>query len=672
MSAAKKTGVPPNAPPMPQPVLAVGITGHSHKHPSFPTDPSALFSALESLFGLIERVGARTTVHGLSDAKVRFRLVTLLTSGIDQMAAEAALERQWGLSAPVPFGRNLNTAIAAAPRTVTDAKAILAGQPPKDAGTSKRAKPIHDLMQRANVFEMAEQDAEIQRAFLDTLDHPDQTARQVSFLHFTSQRAQLAGQILLEQSDILIAVWDGQSTIAQGGTGHTAKMALEAGIPVIWIDPENPGNARLMQLPEQLSACADPLDQQQLESAVSSAVQGAIGLGEPSDGGRNAGLEAVSQKAWRGASSISSHAFRRVETLFGESGWARKFRSIRQRYESPDNVADGHLAPLLSVIGSLGEDGLGLRAAVETKALPTFAWTDAIASQMADRYRSGMVINFTLGALAIISGVLYLPLVETSQKWMFASIELGLLLAIVLNTVAGQKLRLHGRWLETRRVAEYCRHAPLLYVFGVARPLGRWPVALRSHWPEWYARMVVRNMGLVSTRVDSVYLRTAAQILRDHFVDTQLKYHQSKSERLHRAHHTIERVAERLFALAIIIVTTYLTLSALAALGVLDSARVTGFAKWFTVIAIALPTVSGALAAIGFFGDFDRFADISQATSERLAALRERIDAFLCLPDDALGYEQFANLARGADAIVFEEIQAWQSVFSGKRITVPA
>jgi len=672
MSAATKPSVSPVAPPMPQPVLAVGVTGHSRSHPSFPTDAKALSKALENLLGLIERVGAQTTIHGLDQAGVRFRLVTLLTSGTDQIAAEMALGRQWELSAPLPFGCDLNAAIAAAPGTADDATAILSGNPPKDAATAERAKTIYDLMDRADVFEMAERDTEIEEAFLNALDHPDRLTRHAPFLHYTSQRAQLAGQILLEQCDILIAVWDGESTIAQGGTGHTAKVALEAGIPVLWMDPNDPEKVRLIRLPEELEASSDPLEPDQMETAIVSAVKSAIGLGQPPHGGRSAGLGAVSQKAWRGASSVTSHAFRRVETLFGESGWARKFRSIRQHYESPDNVADGGHAALLGAIGSLGKDGQSLRTAVEVKALPAFAWTDAIASQMADRYRSGMVINFTLGALAIISGVLYLPLVDTSQKWMFASIELGLLLAIVVNTVAGQKLRLHGRWLETRRVAEYGRHAPLLYVFGVARPLGRWPAALRSLWPEWYARMVVRNMGLVPTRVDSAYLRTAAQTLRDHFVDPQVGYHLTKSDRLHRAHHTIERVAERLFALAILVVTTFLTLAALAALGVLDADRVTGFAKWFTVIAIALPTISGALAAIGFFGDFDRFADISQGTAERLGALRERIDAFLRLPDQALSYEQFANLARGADAIVFEEIQAWQSVFSGKRITVPA
>lgn len=654
------------------PVLAVGVTGHSRTHPSFPGDPAGLTRALEDTFAMIERIGTQTAIHGMDDAPVHFRLVTLLADGTDQIAAEAALERQWELCAPIPFGEDLNAAINAAPHSAADAAAILAHETPQDAHTAQRAATTRDLVKRAHVLELAERDAEIERAFLSALADREDPVAQAAFLHHTSHRAQLAGQILIEQCDLLIAVWDGASAIAQGGTGHTAKLALQAGVPVLRIDPSDPAKAQLIRLPEELEGVDESLDESALEPAIRAAIESAIGLGAPTVAGQNEGLKAVSQEAWRPASSKLNHAFRRLEAVFGEASWARKFRSIRQTYERPDQVEDGQNAALLAAIEGIGEEGRALRQAVTEAALPGFAWTDGIASQMADRYRSGMVINFTLGALAIISGVLYLPLVDTSQKWIFASIELGLLLMIVINTISGQRMRLHHRWLETRRAAEYGRHSALLYVFGVARPLGRWPAALRSQWPEWYARMALRDMGLAKARIDSVYLRAAAQTLRDHFVQPQIDYHLSKSERLHRAHHAIEGVAERLFGVAILVVATFLTLSALAAFGLVEAKLVKGVAKWFTVIAIALPTISGALAAIGFFGDFDRFADISQGTAQRLSALRDRIDAFLALSDEALGYEQFADLARGADAVVFDEIQAWQSVFSGKRITVPA
>jgi hypothetical protein len=677
MDAHGETGDPvpaPDAlePALPQPFVSVGLTGHRRAHPSFPGDPAALEAALDDLLEMIEQAGREVAVHGHDAANARFGLVTLLADGVDQIGTIAAQRRGWRLTAPLPFGRRLNAAIGSAPRSPADARAILAGERPADPEIAGRADALLALAQEAVTFELAESDPAIERAFLDSLEQPENAALQTAFLHTASARFQLAGRILIEQCDILIAVWDGQGTINPGGTGDTARRALEAGVPVLWIDPADPAALRLVTFPEGLETGGPAIAEGEKESLVRALVDTAMGQPAPVANEHRAGFAALSGEVWRPGSSRLSHAYRRVETVFGERAWSARFGSIRQRYERPDEADASPFAGMFAAMGTRREPADAIRETLRGQALARFAWTNGIASQMADRFRSGMVINFTLGALAIISGVLYLPLVDTSQKWIFASIELALLLAIVANTVSGQRLRLHGRWLETRRAAEYLRHASLLFVAGVARPAGSWPAALRGQWPEWYARMTVRGMGLPDMRVDAAYLRAATEALRDHFVLPQLRYHTAKSERLHHAHHAIEQVAERLFGVAILSVSLYLGLSAAAALGHVDAGLVKSSAKWFTVIAVALPTISGALAAIGYFGDFDRFADISQATAGRLDELRQRIDVVLDLPDAAISYNRFADLARAADGIAFAEIQAWQAVFSGKRITVPA
>ncbi|MEM8724143.1 MAG: hypothetical protein AAGE86_01340 [Pseudomonadota bacterium] len=669
MAANKRSAL---APPLPQPVLSIGVTGHRSSHPSFPADPASLDAAIQDCLEVIEREAKAAQIDGLSDPNQRFRLVTLLADGTDHLAADAALAREWEVAAPLPFGSDLNRAINAQPKDAADARTMLSGKVPSDPACASRADAIRELSNQAIKFELAEQDAEIERCFLATLDAPQDSDLAAAFIHQASQRAGLAGRILIEQSDVLIAVWDGQSTIHSGGTGHTASLALEAGVPVIWIDPAEPENIRILHFPEALQAPGNPMEKAQFETELRSIVTASIGLVPADLSGRFAGLEALAPQIWRESSSFLSHAYRRVEALFGEHSWGRKLRSIKERYERPDRIAEGSAADLVAELKGIESGGAPIHAKAASEVLPHFAWTNAIASMTADRYRSGMVWNFVLGAMAIISGVLYLPLVDTSQKWMFAAVELAILLAIVVNTVSGQRARLHGRWLETRRAAEYLRHLPMLYAFGVARPLGDWPNALRSQWPEWYARMIARGLGLPSVRIDHQHLRIAARVLQDRFVVPQRDYHLSKARRLHKAHHSIEWLAERLFALAIAIVASYLALSGAAALGFVDPAVTKGLAKWFTVVAVALPTISGALAAIGYFGDFERFADISQAAAQKLDGLATRIDLFLALPDARLTYDQFADLARTADEFAFGEIQSWQAVFSGKRTTVPA
>lgn len=84
-----------------------------------------------------------------------------------------------------------------------------------------------------------------------------------------------------------------------------------------------------------------------------------------------------------------------------------------------------------------------------------------------------------------------------------------------------------------------------------------------------------------------------------------------------------------------------------------------------------MPTAGGALAGIRYFGDFERFADISQVTARRLDEIAGRIDILSRVPNEALHYQDVADLLRATDAVVLSELASWQAVFSGKRIAVP-
>ncbi|MEI9969944.1 MAG: hypothetical protein WDM87_15470 [Terracidiphilus sp.] len=48
------------------------------------------------------------------------------------------------------------------------------------------------------------------------------------------------GRIVLEQSDFLIAVWDGEPAAGRGGTTQIVQEALEQNVPVIWLHADRP------------------------------------------------------------------------------------------------------------------------------------------------------------------------------------------------------------------------------------------------------------------------------------------------------------------------------------------------------------------------------------------------------------------------------------------------
>jgi hypothetical protein len=48
-----------------------------------------------------------------------------------------------------------------------------------------------------------------------------------------------AGRAMLEQCDILLAIWDGRPAAGRGGSAQMAKEAVARNMPIIWINSEN-------------------------------------------------------------------------------------------------------------------------------------------------------------------------------------------------------------------------------------------------------------------------------------------------------------------------------------------------------------------------------------------------------------------------------------------------
>ena len=666
----------PLAPPPPRVRLSLGVTGHREGNAAFAANRAAIATTLGNIFDAIDAaVVAEPPLLG-PGSLAPTRLQSMLVDGLDQMASHEALARGWELVAPLPFGRALNAAINAHPETVADARALITGEGKCGAATLARAKVIADLAAKARVFELADRDETIAALYLARLEEPTNVSRAQAYSFQASERVALAAQVLIEQSDFIVAVWDGASTSFVGGTGHTIALALDMGAPVVWIDARAPERWRILHAPESLAvitagAVADEDRDDALTQLVKDALQPTAGKKPDPHHTPLHGLRALDAERWRPRSNPFWHGYRRMEALFGADDLKGRFRNLTQTYETPDAIADGSGAPVLAAAAALpGQDGDYI-AKVRTDVLRRFAWADGISARLSDTYRGGMILSFLFSALAIVGGIAYLPFANSHQKWMFALFELALLAGILAITFVGQRRRWHGRWFETRRVAEYFRHAPILLMLGVARPTGRWPRGAHTSWPEWYARHGLRDIGLPPVKVTPAYLRGALEsLLLDHVV-RQRDYHRYKARRLARAHHNLDKLSEALFTLAVISVSSYLLLKGGGALHLIDKAAAADLSYLFTFLGVLLPTFGGAIAGVRYFGDFERFSAISEVTAEKLDAVAGRIELLLTAPDSALDYARVSELAHAADDIVVSEIENWQAVFGGKHITVP-
>jgi len=651
------------APPPPRVRLSVGITGHRDTNAAYAAHRDQVREVIENLFDGMDRLVAAES--GSIGPMGTTRLHSLLVSGTDQVAADGALRRGWELVAPLPFGRMLNLAINAHPATNADAEALLGGREPQCDDTNARAGAIARFYEQARTFELADKDEAIRSLFLHLLANPEDQAGQQTLDALIAEQVRLAGRVMIEQSDLIIAVWDGVAQNLVGGTGHTISAALELGIPVIWIDPKHARSPRFLRTPESLIVGGwDVLD---FRPALGEMTLDAL---RPGDGGDwKQGASALGSEAWHARSSRLWTGYRRVEALFGGEG--RPFRSLVQKYETPDKIGSGSGAPLLAAIRDIACEDPAFADRVEEKVMRRFAWADGISARLSDSYRGGMIANFMLSTLAVAAGIAYQPLGLDEHKWLFALTEFLLLTSILIITGIGGRLRWHKRWFETRRVAEYLRHAPILQLIGVARPTGRWPKGTETSWPEYYARHGLRALGLPQVKITSQYLRQVLERLLDEHVGLQRDYHIRKAQKLTRVHHRLDRLSERLFRLAVLSVSAYLLIAAGAAIGVLSHELPHKVSKLFTFLGVLCPAVGASIAGMRYFGDFERFAAISEVTAEKLDNIHRRMQLLLTAPDGALDYARASELAHLVDDIVIAEIENWQSVFGGKVITVP-
>jgi len=636
-------------------------------------------TAIEATFGQVLDIIQSAVDEELGvGAAARTRVHSLLADGADQLSAREAIRRGWEAVAPLPVGAALNCAINARPQTQADARALLAGKAPGDEDVARRAEALRTLYNGAQLFELRDADGDMERLFLASLGAATADER-AAFDANISARVALAARVVLEQSDMVLAIWDGVSTSSVGGSGHTVQVALDMGAPVVLIDPQSPRTWRILRAPEALLHPSSPLPDGERDAQLRQLVRDALRPAPPPVRKRqghhahadHSQPDTHSPESWRPRSETGWHAYRRIEALFGGGSFEARFRRLRQVYETPDGYARGGGAAIVTTLQAAPGADLAFCDRVSGLVLPRFAWTDGIASYLSDKYRSGMIINFGLSALAIIGGLSYLPFVDANMKWAFALFELVLLVAIVLNTRRGQRQRWHGRWFETRRAAEYLRHAHILLALGAARAPGRWPRGADSAWPEWYARQALREVGLPRCAMTAEYLRHCLGQMLDHHVLQQRDYHRSKAQRLTNVHHNLDHLSESLFQMAVAAVALFFVYQIGAWTGFIDAHDFKGITKIFTVLGVALPTLGGAIAGVRYFGDFERFAAISEVTSQKLDAVHERIRLLLRAPDGKLDYASVANLAHAADDIVVAEIENWQAVFGGKQFTVP-
>lgn len=609
----------PRRPPL---VFRVGAVGHRPRRLR-QADPERLRTVMRGLLGKVKRAVVQVADEeaGLyADGPAELRALTPLAEGSDRFFANAALEEGYRLCCPLPFAQ---------------------AEYEKDFGQSGEfgsRQEFHDLLKRAHegggsVFELDGQRDDGATAY------------------------GAAGRVVLNQSDLLVVVWDGLREDRRGGTEESLDDALRAGVPIVLIQAQAPHEWRLVLSPTDLHSppAEAPAEQDnRLRQAVRGILLPSAGADEAQDAVRHGLSRFYAERRPRWDLGLVWKPFR---DLLG----AGKLSAGCLRVEDFD----------CAVLAEWPCDESTAAAKIVNWLRPFYAWPDKLSVIYSSLYRSAFLLGYALAALAVamaLAPVAAQWFGHPPERWRLAPVamELAMIVAALALIFEGRRRKWHERWIDYRLAAELIRHLRLVAPLGGSRPLPRTPGHWRTYghpdsiWVGWYVRAVRRGLELPDVAVDAGYVRACLNDLR-RVLSSQGVFHTSTAGRCRSIERRLHRLGVWLFGLTVVACAVHL------AMGLMESPSM----AWLTWTLVAtcgiLPAMGAAAAGISNQGEFARIAKRSQAMSEQLRVLALQADSLEKKTPEAAASSVVAladvlRLAEQAAQLMVAEVLDWRVV----------
>lgn len=558
------------APPRPVLALQIGAVGHRRL---LSADGPALLGCARTVFRALRDEALRLHAADqacpaplFAPAPPILRCLSALAEGSDRVLADAALAEGWALASPLPFPR---------------------AEYERDFATADSRQHFRALCARAEtVFE----------------------------LHGARERGaepyETVGMLLLEQSDLLVAIWDGLPARGLGGTGQVMGAALDGGMAIAALSPGPPHATAVFNV----------------------------------DGGR---IEAVLPALLLPAAAARASAQVYFASPLRAARFARAVVGWYDRLAVLGAQVPQATAPLPCAPPYAGQ--------VEPIIRPYFAAADRFAIEYALRHRSagllrfGMVLPATLGALIGF----YAPPPFAALGFLLQFVSL---VAIVLLFWHGTWDAWHQRFVDSRFLAEWLRQVPLFAPLGAVPELPGTPVHLArtTDWVSWHVRAAVREVGLVQGTADPATVRQAAAAIDAH-VAGQVAFYRARAGRFAVIVRRLHRIGFALFLCGI--------LFAAARFAVVIGGVSAQSARPLNQAALVLPALAPVFLGLLGFGEYGRLAERYSATAAELDAARPALAAA------AGDWRRTLRIARRIAGAMLAEISDWRVLIRGRGVS---
>ena len=485
----------------------IGVTGHRKLD-----DPAALGPAIREAIGRLK--------HLLPDVRVTKLVpvvVSALAEGADRLVAQEVLAEE---------GSRLGAALPMAREDYLD-----------DFEQQDSKQEFQDLLEQAS---------EVWQA-------PPGTSREEAY--------ERAGHYVVDRSDAVIALWDGEPEKGRGGTGAIVAYAREQGVPLVWVKTK----------------------------------------GDP----------AVTSEFGAARVGVIRDALRKLEAYNATVIGVQKFQSelrIQRRRLMPDVTAGRHADPL----------GRSCEKAADWL-VPYFVRADALAVRLQRLFRTLSSAIFVLAAAAVTLVAIqagFLP----DLNWLVA-FEVILLLFLLSILLMNRRLRLHDRWISYRFLAERLRSGYFLALAGTG-DRGDQPARLAyfsDSSEAWIERALTEVMAHRPDMDPSPGVASLRDYLNQYWIGSQVSYHENTARRQRKWDERLVRATGLLFGITAVAAVLHM----LGVGG--HGAHESHWATLLVVLSISVPAIGAAVHGIGAQRQFRRHSQRYSRMAGLLARLREEM-----------------------------------------------
>lgn len=584
--------------------LRVGVTGHRDAALAV-ADRAALEQAVADVLAQLAQSANQVLQQQpavYSGGTAQLQLISALAEGADRLVAQQALQAGWTLHALLPFS---------------------AASYQLDFETDASKQAFSGLLASAHgVTDLA-----IDRASAQLTGY------------------EAVGKLLARNTDVLIALWDGKPARGPGGSASVVEMALQEGVPVVWVgvtaeQPVRciaPGNGVVQQMSWQSWLAdyvantltpplldADRLEQQELAHFMATS-PGRV------------------KKGW----------------LYPFFQWCFTGRKPKK-----SDFVQANVQEITAKQWQVFNEGTAAAMPdVQASAVihQHYIKADLMASSMAQRYRGASVLNYLLASMAVLMALLGLLLKDFKLVWIL--IELSLISGMLLNTSVGKRHRWHKKWLDYRLLAEQLRVARYFSLIGAnSLKQHRWQASFHQaqhlSWVNWYLSAVIRCVSLPAGPLGSSCTGHFSRGLTTQLND-QIAYHHHTATQAHKADHRLHIFGE---------ICLYGTLLAcLAYLGVAVVAGTVNYsvATWVTFITALLPAFGAASYGLRAHGDYEGIAQRSEFTAAQLTDIAGR------LAQSEHDLASLLTLSELVRQVKSAELRDWRVTFERKQLAIP-